>query len=104
MTAQQDTSGAPDAGQARGERSLLAQITQSSVTVVVLAVAAALLIGGLLAVAAHKDVHAAAPHIFSNPGEFFRAVFSTLGSMYSSIFSGAVWNGSGSSFTAQLRP
>lgn len=93
-----------DARAQRDSRTLFQQITQSSALVVLCAVVAALLIGGLLVVVADDDVHAAAPDLFSDPGAFFSAVFSSLGAMYSAIINGAVWNFDGRDFTAQLRP
>lgn len=92
-----------EAGQERS-RNVLREIVESSTLVVILAVVASLVIGGLLVIFADEAVREASGYFFSRPGDTFSAMGSALGSAYAAIFQGAVVNLQAESFTAFIRP
>lgn len=97
-------SGIEDSPPERDFRTLLRDVTQSSTLVVVCAIAAALLIGGLLVVLADQDVHDAAGYFFSRPTDMLGAVGTSLSATFGAIFQGAIYSFGTDSFAAGIRP
>lgn len=85
-------------------RSVLRQILESSPLVVIMAVIASLVLGGLLVIFADEDVRSTAVYFFSRPSDTFQAMGAALGSAYSAIFSGALINFNASSFAGVIHP
>lgn len=97
-----ETSGAQKP--ARDTRALLREIAESNSLVVVLAVVASLIIGGLLIIMASPEVADALGYFFARPGDTFAAAWEAITSAYTAMFRGAVWNYDGSTFAQQFRP
>jgi ABC-type uncharacterized transport system permease subunit len=83
---------------------LMREITQSDVLVVIFAVLAAMLLGGLLVVLADRDVLATTGYFFSRPTDFFNAVGGTLSSVFTTMFQGAIYNTNASDIALGIRP
>lgn len=82
----------PDSKPARSWKDTLAKITNSSWLTSLLAVIVALVVGAILIAAADGGVQATAEYLFGRPGDFFAALGDSVGSAYSSLFQGAVFN------------
>lgn len=80
-------------------RSLLGSTLQS-----VLAVLAALLLGGLLIAATDETVRESAGYFFARPGDTLTAMWDAASSAYIAMFHGAVYNPSGSGLAGKLYP
>src|SRR5690554_3181831 len=85
-------------------RSVLRQILESSTLVVLMAVVASLAIGGLLVIFADEDVRETAVYFFSRPTDTFQAIGAALGSAYSAMFNGALFNVGAGDFASMIRP
>ncbi|MDN4472820.1 ABC transporter permease [Demequina sp. SYSU T00b26] len=83
---------------------MLREITESSWIVVVLAVVASLVIGGLLIIFADPAVAEAARYFFARPMDTFAAAWEAVSSAYTAMFRGSIWNYSGDTFVQQFRP
>ncbi|GAA4919578.1 ABC transporter permease [Nesterenkonia rhizosphaerae] len=82
----------------------LREMTQSSWLVTLLAVVVALVVGGVLILAADRDVQATLSYFFSRPGDFFEIAFNTLRDAYSALFRGAVFDWQAPSAQRSFRP
>lgn len=80
-------------------RSLLGSTLQS-----VLAVLAALLLGGLLIAATDETVRESAGYFFARPGDTLTVMWDAASSAYIAMFHGAVYNPSGSGLAGKLYP
>lgn len=80
-------------------RSLLGSTLQS-----VLAVLAALLLGGLLIAATDETVRESAGYFFARPGDTLTAMWDAASSAYIAMFHGAVYNPSGTGLAGKLYP
>ena len=85
-------------------RSVLREIAESSTLVVVLAIVASLLLSGVLILIADPEFRTAIHYFFSRPADTFQAIGSALGSAYSAIWQGAVYNGGADTFAKQIAP
>jgi len=83
---------------------MMRQIVESSFLVVVLAIIASLVISGVLIVFANEEFRASIQYFFARPGDTFSAAADALGSAYSAIWNGAFYNGTASTFAAQIKP
>ncbi|WP_375730877.1 ABC transporter permease [Demequina sp. NBRC 110054] len=88
----------------RDWRGLLREIAESSALVVVMAVVASMIIGGLLIIFADSDVREAAGYFFSRPMDTFSAAWDAVSSAYTAMFRGSVWNYSADTFVQQFKP
>jgi simple sugar transport system permease protein len=79
-------------------------ILSSTWLVSILAVAFALLIGGILIVASNLKVQEAAETFLSDPGNFFAVCWNTLTQAYFALFSGSVVNFAASDFERFIKP
>ncbi|KAA9394659.1 ABC transporter permease [Kocuria coralli] len=70
----------------------------------VLAIIAALLLGGVLIAATDERVMRATGYFFSRPTDTFAAAWRAASSAYEAMFYGAVFNPSGDTFTRQIYP
>ena len=80
-------------------RSLLGSTLQS-----VLAVLAALILGGLLIAATDETVRESAGYFFARPADTFTAMWDAASSAYIAMFHGAVYNPNGSGVAGKLYP
>jgi simple sugar transport system permease protein len=85
-------------------RSVMRQITESSALLIALAIVASLILSGVLILIADPEFRAALPSFFSRPADTFAAIGDALGSAYSAIWQGAVYNGGASSFAQKIAP
>ena len=89
----------------RGDsRSLLREIAESTAVVIILAIVASLVISGVLILFADPEFRAALHYFFSRPADTFQAAADALGSAYSAIWQGAVYNGGGDTFSQKIAP
>ncbi|WP_062203357.1 ABC transporter permease [Demequina salsinemoris] len=88
----------------RDWRALLREIAESSALVVVMAVVASMVIGGLLIIFADPDVSDAAGYFFARPMDTFTAAWDAVSSAYTAMFRGSVWNYSADTFAQQFKP
>ncbi len=94
----------PVAGERPPARSVMRQITESSALLIALAIIASLILSGVLILIADPEFRAALPYFFSRPGDTFAAIGDALGSAYSAIWQGAVYNGGASTFAQKIAP
>ena len=88
----------------RDSRSLLRDIAESSTLLIVLAIVASLILSGVLILFADEEFRTALQYFFSQPADAFSAAGDALGSAYSAIWQGAVYNGGADTFSAQIAP
>ncbi|MDN6748121.1 MAG: ABC transporter permease, partial [Brevibacterium sp.] len=86
------------------EPNLLQEILSGSWLVSVLAIVAALVLGGVLIAVSNAEVVEAAKNIFAAPGSFFSTLFSTVGDAYSALFRGAVFDWNARTTERAIRP
>lgn len=99
--------GQPAPSETTGEdraRSVLRQIFESSTLVVVMAIVAAMAIGGLLVIFADETVRETAVYFFSRPADTFQAMGGAVFSAYSAMFSGALLNFNADGFASIVHP
>ena len=84
--------------------SILREMLESSWLVSLLAIVAALVLGGLLIAAADPEVQEAATYFFARPTDFFEAVWNAVFGAYSALFQGAVINFQAPDLQRALRP
>lgn len=85
-------------------QSVFRAIVESSSLVVFIAVALSLILGGVLIIVASDEVGEAAGYFFSRPGDTFKAIGDVLGSTYSAMVNGAIYNTNANSFGAGIKP
>ncbi len=95
---------APQRTRSDEARSMLREIAESSALVIVLAIVASLLLGGILIVLADPDVQEAAGYFFSRPADTLSAAWDALSSAYSAMFAGAVYNANAATFAGAIKP
>lgn len=83
---------------------VLRDVTQSSTLVVVCAIVAALLLGGVLVAISDQDVLESSGYFFSRPGDMLAAIWQALADAYRAMFVGAIYNGSSATFAGSVRP
>ena len=87
----------------RGAR-MLREITTGNALISLLAVVVALILGGVLIGAADPHVQNAAGYLFARPRDFFSALGGAIGSAYSALFQGAVYDFDAQTFARAIRP
>ncbi|WP_430867496.1 ABC transporter permease [Demequina aurantiaca] len=85
-------------------RSVMRQIAESSTLVVIMAIVASLILGGLLIVLASEEVRSAAGYFFSRPGDMLSAVWTSVSSAYSAMWEGAFFNAGADDFSGKISP
>ena len=85
-------------------RSVLRDIAESSTLLIILAIVASLVLSGILILIADAEFRAALPYFFSRPGDTFQAIGDALGTAYSAIWQGAVYNSGGATFAQKIAP
>lgn len=70
----------------------------------VLAIVAAMIVGGILMAITNKDVQAAAGYFFARPGDMIVAVWNAVYGGYEALFRGSIFNPRGADFATQIRP
>ncbi|MGO2658686.1 ABC transporter permease [Mycetocola reblochoni] len=88
----------------RAEPTLLSRISQSSVTVTVLALVLGLVAGGILIAVTNSQVQATAGYFFARPTDFFAAVWQAVAGGYGALFQGSVYNINRPDFLSGIRP
>ena len=85
-------------------RGVLREMLESSWLVSLLAIVAALVLGGVLIAAADPEVQEAATYLFARPSDFFEAVWAAVFGAYSALFQGSVVNFQAPDLARALRP
>ncbi|WP_374100491.1 ABC transporter permease [Cellulosimicrobium cellulans] len=85
-------------------QSVLREMLESSWLVSLLAIVAALVLGGVLIAAADPEVQEAATYFFARPSDFFEAVWNAVFGAYSALFQGSVVNVQAPDLARALRP
>ncbi|WP_371810589.1 ABC transporter permease [Cellulosimicrobium sp. 72-3] len=83
---------------------VLREMLESSWLVSLLAIVAALILGGVLIAAADPAVQEAASYFFARPSDFFQAVWDAVFGAYAALFQGAVLNVDAPDVSRALRP
>jgi len=96
--------GGHPASRADESRSMLRQITESSTLVVFLAIAASLIIGGVLIVLASEEVRTTSGYFFSRPGDTLSAMWNAVSGAYSAMWSGAFFNADADDLAGKIYP
>lgn len=115
VTTSETTPGSPDTqlepGQAPNEiappsraQQVLRDILGGSAMISVLAVALALLAGGILIALTDKDVQTASGYFFSRPGDTFKAIWDAVVGAYVALFQGSIYNFRADDFVKGIRP
>ncbi|MET3976399.1 ABC-type uncharacterized transport system permease subunit [Cellulosimicrobium sp. 4261] len=94
----------PQKPEAPAGQSILREMLESSWLVSLLAIVAALVLGGVLIAAADPAVQEAASYFFARPSDFFQAVWDAVFGAYAALFQGAVLNVDAPDVSRALRP
>ncbi len=95
---------APQKPEAPAGQGVLREMLESSWLVSLLAIVAALILGGVLIAAADPAVQEAASYFFARPSDFFQAVWDAVFGAYAALFQGAVLNVDAPDVSRALRP
>ena len=85
-------------------RETMREIASGSVTVGVLAVFLAILVGSVLIAATDETVRDSASYITARPSDFFNAVWDAVWGAYTALFRGSIYNTQAESFQQGIRP
>jgi general nucleoside transport system permease protein len=85
-------------------RATMREIASGSVTVAILAVLLAILVGSVLIAATDEHVRETAGYITARPGDFFQAVWDAVWGAYTALFRGSIYNTNGETFQQGIRP
>ncbi|GLY56607.1 nucleoside ABC transporter membrane protein [Cellulosimicrobium aquatile] len=94
----------PQKPEAPAGQGVLREMLESSWLVSLLAIVAALILGGVLIAAADPAVQEAASYFFARPSDFFQAVWDAVFGAYAALFQGAVLNVDAPDVSRALRP
>lgn len=94
----------PQKPEAPAGQGVLREMLESSWLVSLLAIVAALILGGVLIAAADPAVQEAASYFFARPTDFFQAVWDAVFGAYAALFQGAVLNVDAPDVSRALRP
>jgi general nucleoside transport system permease protein len=94
----------PQKPEAPAGQGVLREMLESSWLVSLLAIVAALVLGGVLIAAADPAVQEAASYFFARPSDFFQAVWDAVFGAYAALFQGAVLNVDAPDVSRALRP
>ncbi len=82
----------------------LTELLRSSWITTVLAVVAAMIVGGILMAATNDQVRATSGYFFARPGDTLAAIWNSIYGGYEALFRGAIFNSRVADFGAQIRP
>lgn len=82
----------------------LTELLRSSWITTVLAVVAAMIVGGILMAATNDQVRTTSAYFFARPGDMLAAIWNSVYGGYEALFRGAVFNSRVADFGAQIRP
>ncbi len=82
----------------------LKELLRSSWVTTLLAIVAAIIVGGILMAVTNKDVQEAAGYFFSRPGDTLVAIWASVYGGYEALFRGAIFNARADDFLTQIRP
>ena len=80
------------------------ELLRSNWVTTVLAIVAAMIVGGILMAVTNEDVRAASAYFFARPGDTFVAIWNSVYGGYEALFRGAVFNPRAADFATQIRP
>jgi ABC-type uncharacterized transport system permease subunit len=80
------------------------ELLRSNWVTTVLAIVAAMIVGGILMALTDDDVRAASVYFFARPGDTVVAVWNSVYGGYEALFRGAIYNPRAADFATQIRP
>ena len=100
----QSTHAIKDIPPAPRSNQLIREMLRGSVVTTILAIVAAMIVGGILIAATDENVQAAAGYFFSRPGDTLAAIWQSVSGAYYAMFQGAIVNPEAGSFIRFIRP
>ncbi|WP_456285883.1 ABC transporter permease [Microbacterium sp. JZ70] len=83
---------------------VLRDILRGSVVTSILALVAAMVVGGILIALTNEDVRTASGYFFARPADTFRAIWDAVYGGYEALFRGAIYNSRADDFLTAIRP
>ncbi len=80
------------------------EMLRGSTVTTILAIVAAMVVGGILIAVTDDDVRKASGYFFARPGDTFVAIWAAVYGGYEALFRGAIFNARVDDFAAQIRP
>lgn len=80
------------------------ELLRSNWVTTLLAIVAAMIVGGFLMAITNEDVQAASAYFFARPGDMLVAVWNAVYGGYEALFRGSIFNPRAPDFAAQIRP
>ncbi|MET0812429.1 MAG: ABC transporter permease [Microbacterium sp.] len=95
---------AEDFAPAPRQNVFLKELLRSNWVTTLLAIVAAVVVGGILMAVTNKEVQAASVYFFSRPGDTFVAIWNSVYGGYEALFRGSIFNARADDFFTQIRP
>jgi len=86
------------------QNAFISDLLRGSAVTTILAIVAAMIVGGILIALTDEDVQAAAAYFFARPGDTFVAIWNAVYGGYEALFRGAIWNTRAEDFAGKIRP
>ena len=86
------------------QNAFIKDLLRSNWVTTVLAIVAAMIVGGILMAVTDEDVRAASAYFFARPGDTLIAIWNSVYGGYEALFRGAVFNPRAPDFLTQIRP
>ncbi|MDY0908944.1 ABC transporter permease [Microbacterium sp. CFBP9034] len=96
--------GTPETAPPPRQNVFIKDLLRSNWVTTVLAIVAAMIVGGILMALTDEEVRAASVYFFDRPGDTFVAIWNSVYGGYEAMFRGAVFNPRGADFATQIRP
>ncbi|GAA1927130.1 ABC transporter permease [Microbacterium aoyamense] len=95
---------ADDFAPAPRQNVFLKELLRSNWVTTLLAIVAAVIVGGILMAVTNKEVQTASVYFFSRPGDTFVAIWNSVYGGYEALFRGSIFNARADDFLTQIRP
>ena len=86
------------------QNAFIKDLLRGSAVTTILAIVAAMIVGGILIAVTDEDVQAAAVYFFARPSDTFVAIWNAVYGGYEALFRGAIWNARADDFAGKIRP
>lgn len=96
--------GSPEVAPPPRQNVVIKEMLRSNWVTTILAIVAAMVVGGILMALTNEDVRAASAYFFARPGDTFLAVWNAVYGGYEALFRGAIYNPRAPDFLTQIRP
>jgi len=80
------------------------ELLRGSAVTTILAIVAAMIVGGILMAFTDEDVRAASVYFFARPGDTLVAIWNSVYGGYEALFRGSIFNARANDFATQIRP